>query len=124
MVKSVPVEAYLLVGLNVVMLTALICEDLPLHYLLGMALFVVLLVEAVGSALGCCKGPTNLISEGVSGRVRELQERLLSYFSRLRVEELQSKSVNVIIAVSTYTIFRSYWSSTQAHTLTALWKSF
>lgn len=42
--KSIPFEAYLLVALNVVMLTALVCQDLPLHYLIGMAVFVVCLV--------------------------------------------------------------------------------
>lgn len=70
--KAVPLAAYLLVLLNVIMIVGLVCEDLPLHYLVGMACFAVCLVAAVGAAVGCCQGPSPLISEEVVTRVREL----------------------------------------------------
>ena len=61
--KAIPVSAYLLVLLNIIMLVGLVFQDLPLHYFVGKALFSLFLVVALGQITTLWKVPTKLISE-------------------------------------------------------------
>ena len=61
--KSVPVAAYLLVALNILMFVGLVWQDLPLHYFIGMGLFAALLVAAVGQITGFWQVPSKLLGD-------------------------------------------------------------
>lgn len=68
--KSVPIQAYLLLVLNIIMLHAFVCQELPLPYVLGMVAFTVLLVTAVGKLTNFWPTPTHLIDESIERRVK------------------------------------------------------
>lgn len=68
--KSVPLSAYLLILLNVIMLTGFVCHELPLSYVVGMVLFTVLLVTAVGKLTNFWPVPNQIISESLENRVK------------------------------------------------------
>jgi uncharacterized membrane protein YjdF len=59
------------------MLTSFICQDLSLHYILGMVVFTILfvtfIVQIIGQTFGCMQTPTSLISDKVQTRLRDLQ---------------------------------------------------
>lgn len=68
--RSIPCAAYLLVALNFVMLTGLVCHDLPLHYFIGMGIFSVLLVAVIGQITTFWTVPSQLVSETTQARVK------------------------------------------------------
>lgn len=68
--RSVPCSAYLLIALNIVMLTGLVCCDLPLHYFIGMGIFSVLLVAVIGQITSLWKVPSQLMTDSAQARVK------------------------------------------------------
>lgn len=68
--KSVPIQAYLLIVLNIIMLHAFVCQELPLPYVLGMVVLTVLLVTAFGKFTNFWPTPTHIIDESIERRVK------------------------------------------------------
>jgi hypothetical protein len=59
--RSVPFSGYLLILINAIMIAAFVCQDMTMHYLLGMIVFTVAIVVALAGLTGMFTVPTSLI---------------------------------------------------------------